>query len=261
MPDYSVIDRPSLLQYLFYPRPDFREGPANSFDLTLPMHDGVTISARFYSADKNSPTILYFHGNGEVVSDYDELSPFFNMLNLNLLVADYRGYGASDGTPTFTDVMNDASTIFTSVKQETEKRGFKPELWVMGRSMGSLSALEIAFRFPDQIKGFIIESGFLSPVRLIKSFGLPAPGIDLDQLEGDDREKVRQISVPALILHGEFDCLVPLREAHLLHENLGSASKKLLIIPDADHNDIMFVGLEQYFNAIQRFIKESGEKR
>ncbi|NPV90632.1 MAG: prolyl oligopeptidase family serine peptidase [Firmicutes bacterium] len=257
MTDYSVIDRPSLLQYLFYPRPDFREGPVNSFDLYPRMHDGVKGSVRFYMADKASPTMLYFHGNGEVVSDYDELSPFFNMAGVNLAVADYRGYGASEGVPTFNDLVSDAADIFECVRAEQSKRGMPPGLWVMGRSMGSISALEIGARFPDLIKGLIIESGFLSPVRLIKSFGLSTPGLDIDQVERDDREKARSIRCPVLILHGEYDSLVPLREAEHLYENLGSPDKRMLVIPGADHNDIMFVGLEQYFNAIQRFIKET----
>ena len=65
---------------------------------------------------------------------------------------------------------------------------------------------------------------------------------------------VRAIKLPALIIHGENDTLVPLEEARRFYDNLGSAEKRLLIIPGADHNDIMFTGIDQYFEAIKKFI-------
>jgi hypothetical protein len=70
---------------------------------------------------------------------------------------------------------------------------------------------------------------------------------------------VRKITTPTLIIHGEFDMLVPLREAENLYKNIGTSDKELFIIPGADHNDIMFVRLEQYFGAIQRFIERTNK--
>jgi fermentation-respiration switch protein FrsA (DUF1100 family) len=65
---------------------------------------------------------------------------------------------------------------------------------------------------------------------------------------------IREIDTPVLIIHGEYDTLVPLEEAETLNEQIGSKEKELLIIPGATHNDIMFVGLKQYFEAIRRFM-------
>ena len=71
---------------------------------------------------------------------------------------------------------------------------------------------------------------------------------------------VREITAPVLIIHGEYDTLVPLEEAETLNEQIGSQEKELLIIPGANHNDIMFVGLKQYFESIKRFL-DKGEQR
>lgn len=54
---------------------------------------------------------------------------------------------------------------------------------------------------------------------------------------------------------GERDTLVPLREAKEIFKHLGTDKKELLIIPSANNNDIMLVGFQKYFNAIQRFIE------
>ena len=71
MPDYSLIDQPSTLMYIFYPREDFTPCPVNAFDLLVPVDDRVSIHCRFYIGTERRPWILFFHGNGEVVSDYD----------------------------------------------------------------------------------------------------------------------------------------------------------------------------------------------
>jgi len=76
-----------------------------------------------------------------VVSDYDEIAPFYTERGLNLVVADYRGYGMSEGIPTLTHIVRDAHTKFKGTKKELTNRGYRDELWIMGRSLGSISAL------------------------------------------------------------------------------------------------------------------------
>ena len=102
MPDYSYVDQPYLLQMLFYPRADFTRPPEYAWDLFAETEDGNRIASRFYSGGTKWPWILYFHGNGEVASDYDGLAPLYLARQINLAVVDYRGYGASSGKPSFT---------------------------------------------------------------------------------------------------------------------------------------------------------------
>jgi fermentation-respiration switch protein FrsA (DUF1100 family) len=112
----------------------------------------------------------------------------------------------------------------------------------------------LAHRFPDRIKGLILESGFASVTRLIKHLGLPSRGIDLKAIEEDRLAMIREIRLPALIIHGEQDNLVPLQEGKDLYRLLAGAHKKLVIIPEADHNSVMFHGMETYFNSIREFL-------
>ena len=73
-------------------------------------------------------------------------------------------------------------------------------------------------------------------------------------LEDAVASRVRSIKLPLLIIHGEWDDLIPPSHAYYLFENVGSEDKNMVIIPGAGHNDIMLVGLEQYFSAIKEFI-------
>lgn len=263
MSQYYLIDQPSLLKFLFYPRKEFSPCPNSAFDLFVPVEEEIYISTRFYIGDRGNPWILFFHGNGEVLSDYDTISRFFTERNLNLVVVDYRGYGASGGEPTFSHMINDAHTLFKAVKEELVQEGLKEEIFVMGRSLGSVSALELAYYYPE-IKGLIIESGFLSVLRIINHLGIATEKeVDFTPLEEECLRKARSIDLPSLIIHGEYDTLVPLKEAKDLYENLGTGQKEQVIIPHAEHNNIIFVGGETYFGTLKNFVlslSSSGEK-
>ncbi len=252
---YALIDNSSLLLYLFYPRRQHGKPPDGAFDLNIPVEDDISITCRAYRGIKENPWILYFHGNGEVVSDYDGIAYLYNNRGLNLLVADYRGYGASGGKPTFSDMVNDAVKIFDFVCEDEHFHGTTGEtVWfVMGRSLGSISALELAVKFPGRMKGLIIESGFISVAGLIHHLGLPLPG-DLSPLEEEYRHLVSKIDLPSLVIHGDQDRLVPLKQGKDLYEALGSKQKELVVIPRADHNNIMFVDSGKYIDAIENFI-------
>ncbi len=246
MIDYSPLDQPFLLQFVFYPRKDFTPCPKNAFDLSVGVEDQASISCRFYMGHHEWPWILFFHGNGEVVSDYDEVSPFYHQRKINLVVTDYRGYGTSTGTPTLTDLVRDAHMIFKGIRGELSRRKLRNDLWVMGRSLGSISALELAYHYQEMMKGLIIESGFPSVVRIIVHLGMPASGMGLEKIDQECVERIKKIFLPTLIIHGERDSLVPLENAKDIYEHLGTQEKELLVIPSATHNDIMLVGFKDY---------------
>jgi len=262
MPDYSVIDFPPIVRMIFHPRKAYSECPENAFDLSVPVDDDdfVEVGTRLYVAGEERPTLLYFHGNGEVVYDYDNIAPIYNNLGMNLFVADYRGYGASGGFPSFAGVCNDARTILKAVKKELAQRGFVDDLWVMGRSLGSLSALELASTCPDQIKGLIIESGFANVVRVMKNLDHFPQEKELPQFDQECLEMVQKITVPTLIIHGDEDWIVPHREGVFIYENLGTENKKMVTIVNAGHNDIMMMSMRDYFGSIMEFIVKYGGK-
>ena len=263
MIDYSPIDQPFLLQFIFYPRKDFTPCPKNGFDLSVRVEDGVSIFCRFYMGHHQWPWILFFHGNGEVVSDYDEIFPFYHQRKINLVVADYRGYGTSTGVPTLTHLARDAHIIYKQVREELSRRNLRKDLWVMGRSLGSISALELAYRYQEEMEGLIIESGFPSVVRIMFHLGVPALGMGLEKIDQEWMERIKKIFLPALIIHGELDSLVPLQNAKDIYQYLGTGDKKLLVIPSATHNDIMLVGFKHYFKTIQELVEKTDriEKR
>ena len=164
----------------------------------------------------------------------------------------------SSGFPTLTALVRDAHVLFKAVTDELAERGFRPHLWVMGRSLGSISALELASRHQDALRGLIIESGFTSVVRIIKHLGIPVEDAPLEEIDQECVDMLKGIRLPTLIIHGEWDTLVPEKEAEDLYRNLGSENKELLVIPSADHNNVLLVGFDTYFRALQTFTEVTG---
>jgi pimeloyl-ACP methyl ester carboxylesterase len=254
--DYSLLDQPHILRFVFYPRKDWTPPPPGATDYQIPVEQDVSIGCRFYPTDKNAPSILYFHGNGEVVYDHDEIATLYNRIGVNLFVADYRGYGKSTGSPSFAGMVADSHVIFKYFQDTLKHSGYSDSLFVMGRSLGSLSATELAANYPKELKGLIVESGFASAVRLLTYLGGFMGFPFLEEFEKLTLDRIRSITVPALIIHGEWDEIIPFEQGEILYQNIGSQDKKLLPIPNAGHNDILLIGMEQYFSAIAAFVSK-----
>jgi alpha-beta hydrolase superfamily lysophospholipase len=252
----SRLDRPDVLRVLFYPRRD--ASPDDEQTVRFWINEDIEIGGKIHPAAENAPLILLFHGNGEIAADYDFIASLYNEIGISLMIADYRGYGKSGGTPTASTLLNDAIEVFRSVGAVLSERKMKPEkLFVMGRSLGSAPALEIASRAGDKISGLIIESGFVDTLALIERVG--GPRLSHLNEEGcgfNNIAKIKRVNVPALVIHGEEDFIIPMEEGELLFRSCGSKKKEFLSIPGAGHNDLLMRDRRGYFGAIRKLVFE-----
>ncbi len=252
--DYSVLDNPRASGMSFYPQRHWTETPVGAVDCAITVDDGVQLSARFFPVGRENPTVLFFYGNGETAAGYDSIAPLYNRVGANFFVADYRGYGASGGSPAFTLMLSDAVKVLDWLQSTLGENDFTGPMFVMGRSMGRHSAFELAVEAADRIDGVIIESGRPNLAR----FTIGMDESEAQALEDAYHAKAHSISIPTLVIHGEQDELAPVQDAMSMHENIVSEEKRLLVIPGAGHNDLMYVGIRQYFEAIRRFVVQYG---
>jgi len=252
--DYSQLDQPQILGFVFYPRIDWTPPPPGATDHLVPVADGISISCRFYPVNDSAPNILFFHGNGEVIYDYDGIAPMYNRAGVNLFVADYRGYGQSGGRPSFSNTVADAPIILNYLRDTLQGSGYSGPIFVMGRSLGSLSSVELAANNSQHIAGLIIESGFASAGRFFRYAPSVFGSVQIEAFEKANLEKIHSITIPVLIIHGDCDEIIPYEQAEVFYENAGSEVKRLLTIHGAGHNDILLVGMQEYFSAIKEFI-------
>jgi uncharacterized protein len=175
--------------------------------------DTIAITGWFIPAPAARGTVLLFHGNGSTMSCCIQHALLFYQANFNTLLIDYRGYGASAGTPTEHGLYADAEAAWRYL---TETRGVAPQTIVIaGQSLGGGVATWLAARY--QAGGLILDSTFTSlvdigarqypflPVRLLSRNRFPS----LDRI-GDLR-------VPVLILHSRDDALIAYAHAEQLY--------------------------------------------
>lgn len=254
--NYSLLDHPSILSSLFYPRasPAGAAPPASAQDLRIPAADaGVVLGARLYLAPAacTSPTVLFFHGNGEIADDYDGIEPLYTRRGVNLLVVDYRGYGRSTGRATCSAMMRDCHPVIDFVTSWRAEHGHDGPLIVMGRSLGSASALEVAAHDPDRVAGLIIESGFATTLSRLRFRGIDPARLGIEERDGfGNLDKIRSCRQPTLVIHGDRDRIIDCSEGRALYEASPAEQKRMLVIPGADHNDLLFVAMEEYMEAI-----------
>jgi alpha-beta hydrolase superfamily lysophospholipase len=254
---YAKLDQPAVLQVLFHPRREETPPPPGALDLTIRVADSISLGARFFSAREAAtvPNILFFHGNGEVVSDYDEIGLGFAEAGINFLAVDYRGYGRSDGHPAATTMLADAHAVLEEVRSWLAAAGHGGPLLVMCRSLGSAPAIELMASHQEVLAGLIIDSGFSLTMPLLECLGVDVQALNLTEADGFKNQlKIAQVLKPTYILHGQFDQIIPVASAEELQAQCGARNKEFSVVPGADHNDLFERAGRLYFEVIRRFI-------
>jgi fermentation-respiration switch protein FrsA (DUF1100 family) len=264
--DFAALDRPEVLMFLFHPRPEpdvssfqaarLEPRTAGREDIMIPVQEAIAIGARFHMAEKSGGNLLFFHGNGEIVADYDEIGAVYNQMGINLLAVDYRGYGRSGGKPSVSAMMRDCHIIFDFVRKWLKKNNFYGPILLMGRSLGSASVLELAAAYKSSIGGLIVESGFAYAGPLLALLGIDSASLGFKEEKGfRNVDKIKHFDKPTLIIHAEFDHIIPFTDAQALHDACPSGAKKLLKIFGANHNDIFMRGMQEYLAAVNEIVE------
>jgi hypothetical protein len=251
------IDDPAILRRLFYPQqtPAWRSLRPGVEAVLFDVEDGVQISGRFCPHSTGAPTIIFFHGNGEVSADYELIGPSFGTrCGVNFLVLDYRGYGESTGQPSNTAMIADACALFPQVRDYLSNREYVGPHIVMGRSLGSASALEIALNYSTDLAAIVLESAFADPGPLLAYLGVPREVVSqIDCSIISNITKITSITLPLLVIHGEDDTLIPATHGRSLFKASPTENKELCIIPEAKHNTILLY--DDYFEALRHFLQ------
>lgn len=255
-----LLDTAPITSQLFFPRPAVPQKSADGTwqDGTIQVDDQVVLGYRFFINQQDSPVILYFHGNGEVVSDYVYFWDDYKAIGVSLLVVDYRGYGWSTGRPLTTKMLPDAEVVADKLPKILEAAGVNQDvpIFIMGRSLGSAPAIYLALTKANLFKGLIVESGYADAPSLFGRLGIVIPdGMRKDDLLPiNNVSKMKRVTLPLLIIHGEIDNLIPLSHGKENFTASPVADKQLLVISGAGHNNLTSVGLEPYFSALDGFV-------
>lgn len=258
--NYRALDQPYVLQRLFHPRKEDKgrlpqKGREDLMILVCQEDEPlVEVGASFHFNSPTAPTILFFHGNGEIVSDYDDLGKYFTRAGLNFFVVDYRGYGRSSGQPGVSSMMKDCHISLDFLISYMKEKGMTGPVCIMGRSLGSAPALELGANSDHGIYCLIIESGFAFASPLLHILGIDPVSIGFREEQGfENLEKIKEFTSPCLIIHAQFDHIIPFSDGQALYAACSSNKKFLLEIKGANHNDIFSRGMTPYLEQVKAF--------
>ena len=221
------------------PKPSYTDG---ADIIKMETADGEKISAMYLHNPAAEFTILFSHGNAE---DIGQNRFFFEMLKdhgFSVLAYDYRGYGTSQGRPSEKKAYRDIEAAYRYLTEQLETPGDR--IIPLGRSIGSGPAVYLATK--HQVPALILESPLLSAFRVITRVGI----LPFDRFNNIDR--IASVDCPILFFHGTADSIVPLRHGKTLYEK-ANEPKQHLWVEGADHNNLLWVAGEDYFEAIDKF--------
>jgi ADP-ribosylglycohydrolase/pimeloyl-ACP methyl ester carboxylesterase len=213
--------------------------------------------------------VLLFHGNAETVADYDDIVPRFIRQGASLAVVDYRGYGRSTGKPSLRACLTDAPLVVSSIgrwlrRSHPHLAAIPLPLVVLGRSVGSLFAAEVARSVPRIAAGFIFDSATSDLRALVERRGLTAPPrFSAEELATfDPVPKLAEVTAPSIFLHGERDMIVSHAESEALFSASPSTDKRFVRLEGRGHNDLFLD--ERYWETLDTFfvaVERSADRR
>jgi len=214
--------------------------------------DGTSLNAWFLPAqnkqgEQAQATVLFLHGNAENISTHFRNIAWLPAEGFNVLALDYRGYGASEGTPTLAGMQLD---IDAAMKHLLAHKNVDPnKVIIFGQSLGGALAIHYTAHsaYRANIRAIIIDSAFYdyrqiareklaaSPLTWLLQW-LPWVAVDNDY---SPAKSVAALSpLPLLLLHGAQDNVVPPHHTQQLLARAGEPKARWLV-PDAGHTQTL----------------------
>jgi fermentation-respiration switch protein FrsA (DUF1100 family) len=230
--------------------------------ITLRTAGGETVKAIFGKAltEKGAPdpdaahrpTLLFFYGNTDTVSDCAVQLELFRRLGANVMIPEFVGYGASTGVASETGCYATADAAYDYL---ASCPGIDPRrIYVGGASLGAASAVDLATRKP--VAGLATFMAFTSMAEM-GSHQYPIVPTPIVRLLLKHRflneSKMPRVHCPILIAHGRADRFVSYDMADRLAKAAGGPVTRIGI-PGAGHGDLFAIGWKQIAPVMREFL-------
>jgi len=224
-------------------------------DLYIDSGDGY-VHAKLYHDNPHSDFVLFCHGNSGTIDDRGYIVELTQIMNLNLLIFDYRGFGRSKGSMNEKTVLEDVTAVYKHlINYDVPPK----KLTVWGESLGGSPAVYISKNFT--CKKLVLMSAFASLRDVAIYADIP------DYLRGGltalllhskknlpNKTWISDVKVPVMIIHSVEDQMVHIKNAKMLYEAIQHNKKSIIYIkgnhgaPNIPH---------EAFRVISVFLKES----
>lgn len=245
---------------VFLPGPPPSRTPADrglEFESVRLAVDGEALDLWWIPSLTRPPrgVVVFCHGNAGSIEHRIGAAGAWVRRGFDVALFDYRGYGASEGTPSEAGLFADARAVHAFA---TTERGHDPRrVLAYGRSLGGAVAIDLAAE--RQVGGVVVESTFTSlpdvgataypflPVRLLSRFAF------------DSASKIERIDAPLLLAHGPDDAVVPFAWGAALFER--AREPKEFVRLEGGHNDAGIEGTAAARAALDEWLERTWPQR
>jgi hypothetical protein len=206
--------------------------PSDARHVVIEASDGAPVHALAFDGPPGAPVVVHFHDSRQTVGHNADLGRAFVARGLGAWLVEYRGYGVAGGETTEDGVYQDAEAVLDHLA----RAGVPSQrvlLW--GASLGTGVAAEMARR--GRGAALVLLSPFTSIPDVVSDAAPVVPARLLVGESFDTRAKARDIRVPALVVHGDEDEVVPFWMGETLSRELPSA--QLHRVPGGRHGDLL----------------------
>lgn len=184
-------------------------------------------------AAREAPTgwLLFFCGNGEDLHSGVYWANAWREFGLSVAVVEYPGFGDSEGAPSQASLTEAATVAGQAIAARARAAGLP--LAVGGASLGSHAAVHVC---AQGIGARLLLLAPFTSVRAVASARYWFLPIRLLLRHPMDSEALAaKVQVPALVLHGDLDTVIPTRFGEQLARALRA---RFELAPGCGHNDL-----------------------
>lgn len=211
-------------------------------ELFVDAPDGTRLHAWYLKS--GSDLVLYLGGNAEEVSWMIDAAAA-QAPGVSWLLTDYRGYGASQGSPSEKNLVSDARVWHRYAVHELHAS----KVFALGRSLGSGVAASLAAQRP--LAGVILVTPFDSLTAVAQRYYPYLPVKWLLRHRFDSLSLAPRIDVPMLCLIAGRDEVIPPAHAERLYQ-AWAGPKRRVVLAGAYHNEVD--AAPEFWPSIRRFV-------
>ena len=217
-----------------------------------------------------APAVILMHGWGGNADNLLPLAPHLHAAGLGVLLLEARGHGASEGDG-FSSMPKFAEDLGSAIDWVTRRADTDPDaVGLAGHSVGAAAALLAATR--DSRVGAVASlASFAHPAelmgRIMRARGILARPLRrwvlayIERKIGASYEEIaplntiRHISAPVLLIHGDADDRVPLKDARAIYAQRTSDAVQLWTLPGTGHDS--FAALHRHGPRLASFFHDT----
>ena len=209
--------------------------------------DNIELLGWYHKKDlKKNKTVVFFHGNAGSLENRIHKLNHFQEMNVNFLIIAWRGFSGNKGKPSEKGLYEDGKS---AINWLLDKGVEEKNIIIYGESLGTGVATHLSQN--KNFGGLILETPFTSMIDAAKIFYPYIPVSLLLKDKFENKNKIKNVTFPVLIMHGEMDQIVPFFMGKKMYEIANEPKYSYF----TKHDNHMMEYDENLIKALNSFLK------